>query len=180
MSKSKEETQQEEIQHHWVTSRGQKYNNRDKTEFDNILTQIKNNTVTSLDLKKDVDGPYGRIGDEGAKCIAEALKSNDSITSMDLSDNNIGIIGIRALSNEIIHHRSLTNLTFDNAKQTKPGPLYECDNWEGNKLWNIERHKLLEIVHINAEHPSANDEQVLDLLGESYTNYSGDESCVIA
>ena len=50
------------------------------------------------------------MGDEGAKCIAEALKINQSLKQLNLSRNNIGAIGAIALSEALKINQSLKNL----------------------------------------------------------------------
>ena len=53
--------------------------------FGDIIIQLQNNEVTSLDFR------WNNIGFEGAKHLGEALKSNTSLRSLDLDSNNIGV-----------------------------------------------------------------------------------------
>jgi len=50
------------------------------------------------------------IGDEEAKAIAEALEQNNTLTSVNLGDNNIGINGLKALAASLTHNTTLTSL----------------------------------------------------------------------
>ena len=61
-------------------------------KLDEILTELKNNSITTLDLGGN------NIGVEGAKAIAEALKVNESITELNLYNNNIGDEGAKAIA----------------------------------------------------------------------------------
>ena len=48
-------------------------------------------------LLTDIDLSYNNIGDEGGKAIGEALKVNTSLSEIDLDSNNIGDEGRKAI-----------------------------------------------------------------------------------
>ena len=58
----------------------------------------------------------GNIGDEGAAAIAEALKTNTTLTKLCLNTNNIGDEGARALYESLKSNSTLTtlNLSYNN------------------------------------------------------------------
>ena len=51
-----------------------------------------------------------RIGAEGARALAEALKTNKALTSLDLRRNSIGAEGARALAEALKTNSALTSL----------------------------------------------------------------------
>ncbi|WP_215426232.1 hypothetical protein [Rickettsia tamurae] len=53
------------------------------------------------------------IGDEGAKLIAEILKSNNTITKLDLRANKIGDVGAKALAEAVKINNFLTQLDLN-------------------------------------------------------------------
>jgi hypothetical protein len=59
---------------------------------------------------------YNKIGVEGAKAIAQALEKNESLTSLYLMNNKIGAEGAKALAQALEKNESLTSLDFWNNK----------------------------------------------------------------
>ncbi len=57
-----------------------------------------------------LDLSSNNIGPEGTKAIAKALENNTSLTSLDLSSNNIGPEGTKALAKALENNTSLTSL----------------------------------------------------------------------
>jgi Ran GTPase-activating protein (RanGAP) involved in mRNA processing and transport len=54
-----------------------------------------------------------RIGADGAKALADALKTNRSLTKLDLSDNRIGVDGAKALADALKTNHSLIELVLE-------------------------------------------------------------------
>ena len=78
--------------------------------FPNLVAAIKgvfNRVLTTLRL----DG--NRIGAEGAKAIAEALKVNAVLTSVDLQLNSIGDDGAKAIAEALKVNAVLTKLDLE-------------------------------------------------------------------
>ena len=59
-----------------------------------------------------------KIGDEGAKAIAEALKTNTTLINLKLSTNIIGDEGANALA-EALKTNTTTKLNLDNNRSSK-------------------------------------------------------------
>eukprot|EP00944_MAST-04C_sp_MAST-4C-sp1_P015636 g15636.t1 len=59
-------------------------------------------------LLTDIDLSYNNIGDEGGKAIGEALKVNTSLTEIWLNGNNIGVEGAKAIGEALKVNTSLT------------------------------------------------------------------------
>ena len=55
---------------------------------------------------------WNKIGDEGANAIAEALKVNAVVTTLDLSGNNIGVEGAKAIAEALKVNAVLTKLNL--------------------------------------------------------------------
>ena len=58
----------------------------EQTDFQNIITRLKNNDPTLIELNLY----NNNIGDEGAKALGEGLKYYYILTRLDLSCNKIG------------------------------------------------------------------------------------------
>ena len=72
---------------------------------DTIIRVAQNDpSLTSLNLGDN------RIGDDGAKALATALKNNTSLTSLNLLGNRIGDDGAKALATALETNTSLTSL----------------------------------------------------------------------
>ena len=63
---------------------------------------------TSLDLG------YSWLGDEGARALAEALKTNKALTSLNIHSNSIKADGARALAQALKTNKALTSLILRN------------------------------------------------------------------
>jgi Ran GTPase-activating protein (RanGAP) involved in mRNA processing and transport len=59
-----------------------------------------------------LDLSYNSIGDDGAKALAEALKTNSTLTTLDLQNNSIGPDGAKALA-EALKTNSTVTITGD-------------------------------------------------------------------
>ena len=59
--------------------------------MDEALAAIQANATTTLDLG------YNRVGPDGARALADALKENTTLTTLGLSRNGIGDDGAQAL-----------------------------------------------------------------------------------
>jgi len=57
-----------------------------------------------------LDLDYNRIGDEGAEALGEAIKTNPSITKLNLNRNQIGDEGAIALAEALQTNTSITAL----------------------------------------------------------------------
>ena len=75
----------------------------------NLTVDLKDccNNCTELHLS------YNTIGDIGAVAIAEALKNNNALISLDLDGNNIGDIGAVALAEALKGNTGLTALGLE-------------------------------------------------------------------
>lgn len=72
-----------------------------------MLNQIENKgklgkKYTAMDQSENLDFAWNNIGDSEAKEIAEVLKFNKSLTTLNLRGNNIGASGAKEI---IEHHR---------------------------------------------------------------------------
>ena len=54
-----------------------------------------------------------KIGDEGACALSDSLKSNSTLTTLDLRSNSIGDLGVRSLSDALTSNSSLTHLDLE-------------------------------------------------------------------
>ncbi len=84
--------------------------------FPNLEVALKgvfNRVVTTLYLR------WNKIGDEGAKAIAEALKVNAAVTTLYLGSNNIGDEGAIAIAEALKVNAVLKNLRKASASCTK-------------------------------------------------------------
>ena len=71
----------------------------------------KNESLQVLNLKGN-----NEIGDETAKCIAQALVKNSSLTSLDLSQTSVTTTGVLSLSEMISKHGTKTTLNIGGAR----------------------------------------------------------------
>ena len=71
------------------------------TKFDQAIRDLKNNSVTTLNLDSL------QINDAGAASIAAALKSNTSLTELWLSANQIGDAEIKAIDDQLNRIKSM-------------------------------------------------------------------------
>jgi hypothetical protein len=55
---------------------------------------------------------YNNVDVDGAKALADALKVNSTITSIDLSDNNVGDDGAKALADAIKVNSTITSINL--------------------------------------------------------------------
>ena len=55
---------------------------------------------------------FNGIGDAGAQCLATALLTNTTLTSMDLSANHIGAAGAQALATALLTNTTLTSMNL--------------------------------------------------------------------
>ncbi len=114
-----------------------------------IIQDIKNTSITSIDLQYNNIGAEGaialaealkyntsvtsiklssnKIGDEGAIALAEALKSNTSVTSIALWKNNIGAEGARALAEVLKYNTSITSIKLSLNKIGDEGAIALAD-----------------------------------------------------
>ncbi|WP_342257080.1 tetratricopeptide repeat protein [Rickettsia endosymbiont of Aspidapion aeneum] len=77
----------------------------EKKGFTAEANNLKNG-ATTLDLRNK------NIGAEGAKAIAEGLKTNNSITLLQLQSNNIGAEGAKAIAEALKTNNSITQLNL--------------------------------------------------------------------
>ncbi|WP_425362793.1 hypothetical protein [Candidatus Tisiphia endosymbiont of Hybos culiciformis] len=120
-----------------------------------IIQQIKNNSITTLDLSskqignaevkelanllkdnKSITMLYfwgNQIGDAGAKGLAEALKDNQSITTLDLQNNQIGDVGAKGLAEGLKDNKSITTLYLNNNKIGEAGAKGLAEGLKDNK-----------------------------------------------
>mmetsp|Transcript_17902 Transcript_17902/g.17222 ORF Transcript_17902/g.17222 Transcript_17902/m.17222 type:complete len:158 (-) Transcript_17902:249-722(-) len=117
-----------------------------------IATSLSNNrSLTYLDLERNKIGPsgcealashlilqpihgatlktlllsYNRVGDEGAKALAEVLKCNKSLTNLSLKNNNIKEAGLTVVGSAINSNNTLQKLSiFGNEFCHKVGELF--------------------------------------------------------
>ena len=81
--------------------------NQDTELIYKLIYNIKSNLINSLNL------PGNKIGDDGAKAIAEALKENTSVTNLDLSSNAISDEGAKAIAEALKENTTITSLDLD-------------------------------------------------------------------
>jgi Ran GTPase-activating protein (RanGAP) involved in mRNA processing and transport len=59
-----------------------------------------------------LDLEWNNIGDEGAMCIGEALKTNSFLTSLNLRDNNVGATGAKSIGEALKTNSCLSSLNL--------------------------------------------------------------------
>ena len=81
-------------------------------ELQEILSRLEKNdkSLTELDLS------FNSIGPEGAKAIADVLKTNTTLTKLYLTDNEIGDEGGKALAEALKVNTTVTKLYLSNNK----------------------------------------------------------------
>eukprot|EP01120_Amphizonella_sp_Union-15-10_P004305 TRINITY_DN14935_c0_g1_i1.p1 TRINITY_DN14935_c0_g1~~TRINITY_DN14935_c0_g1_i1.p1 ORF type:complete len:523 (+),score=103.03 TRINITY_DN14935_c0_g1_i1:85-1653(+) len=72
--------------------------------LDVSVAQLRKDAITELDL------PNKRIGPIRARILAEGIKSNKSLVSLNLLINHLGHEGIKIISESIAHHPNLKQL----------------------------------------------------------------------
>ena len=60
-----------------------------------------------------------RVGDSGAKSLAQALKVNTALTTLELWHNNIGAEGARALGEVLKNNSALSRLGRDGERDAR-------------------------------------------------------------
>ena len=77
-------------------------------KLDQTIQNIKNNIVTSVPLG------FNKLGAEGGKAIAEALKNNNRVTSVDLQFNDLGTEGGKAIAEALKNNNTITSIDLGN------------------------------------------------------------------
>ncbi len=95
--------------------------------LEKIIQAIQNNSITSIDLK------WNNIGSEGAKVLAEVLKSNNSIASINLSGNGIGSEGAKVLAEALKSNHSITSINLAYTKIGSEGAKVLAEALKSNK-----------------------------------------------
>jgi hypothetical protein len=57
-----------------------------------------------------IDLSYNNVGDDGAKALADVLKVNSTTTSIDLSYNNVDVAGAKALADALKVNSAITTI----------------------------------------------------------------------
>jgi len=83
----------------------------------------KNSFVTTLNLRKTTRDKNNYIGPDGAKALADVLKSNTTIRYFDIANHKIGANGAIDFAGLLIANRSLENLNLSNNKIGDVGAL---------------------------------------------------------
>ena len=76
-----------------------------------LMEGLAKNTSTALEI---LDLSWNAIGPEGAKQVAEVLKENSKLTSVNLEGNQIGNIGCESLAKALKYNFSLKELILTN------------------------------------------------------------------
>ena len=94
------------------------------TDYDVIeLTKPLATNVWCAELRLDCFHFVGFIGDKGAEALAQALKENKHLHTMNLRGNRIGDLGAGALGGMLRKNRTLRNLNLDGNAITKQGAI---------------------------------------------------------
>ena len=56
------------------------------------------------------------MGDDGARILARGIKANASLIHLDLGCNNIHFAGIKAISESLYNHPTMTSLNLSNVE----------------------------------------------------------------
>jgi Ran GTPase-activating protein (RanGAP) involved in mRNA processing and transport len=72
-----------------------------------------------------LDLDSNQLGDTGAQALTEALKTNTTLTSLDLSGNQLGDVGVQALAEALKTNTTLTRLNLGNNQPGKVGKAAE-------------------------------------------------------
>ncbi|KAL0242759.1 hypothetical protein GEMRC1_005322 [Eukaryota sp. GEM-RC1] len=87
-----------------------------------LEVEVKDHTSVSMSLIEalktnttitSINLSFNSIGDEGARALAEALKVNHSVPSVDLMNNSIGDEGARALAEALKVNDSVTSIDLE-------------------------------------------------------------------
>jgi hypothetical protein len=108
-------------------------------------------------VKLDLSG--NNIGDDGAKAIADALKVNHSLETLYLNDNNIGDDGAKAIADALKDNKSLDKLDLDDNKIDDDGAKAIADALKVN-------HRLESLLLRNNNISADGKEYLLSLLVE--------------
>lgn len=87
--------------------------------FLNIDAKIMNKLASALKTNQtlnSLDLRYNAIGPKGAKELAEALKENQTLISLDLCSNTIYSEGVKELASVLLKNQTLTSLNLSNNK----------------------------------------------------------------
>ncbi|CAF4520499.1 unnamed protein product, partial [Didymodactylos carnosus] len=76
-------------------------------EVDEIIEKLRSNDTTTLNIDSN------NILAEGAKAIAEALKTNQTLTTLLIQRNNISAEGAKAIAEALKTNQTLTHLYMD-------------------------------------------------------------------
>ena len=71
-----------------------------------------NSRVTSLNLGGSFSGS-NRMGEGGGRAIAEALRVNTTVTSLNLCGNDIGERGVQAIAEALRVNSTVTSLNLE-------------------------------------------------------------------
>jgi hypothetical protein len=108
-------------------------------EFKKLIKRVAYNDVS---INKLSLGMKHKIGDVGAIAIAEALKTNESITDLYLGCNEIGDVGVIALAEALKTNMSITDL-YVSDKQVVDEGIVALVDIESAKARNRKISKVL-------------------------------------
>ncbi|KAF9432437.1 hypothetical protein BGZ76_010812 [Entomortierella beljakovae] len=94
--------------------------------------QILVNSLKTNTTLTHLDLRHNKIGNEGALALLEALKTNTTLTTLNLSDNSIGEGGALALSIALMINTTLTTLDLRNNTIGNEGALALSDALKAN------------------------------------------------
>ena len=97
----------------------------ENTHFRHQTLDLRAATVFRLPINQNQSA--NAVGAEGAKAIADALRVNGSLTSLDLMVNDIGAEGAKALADALRVNGSLTKLDVKYNKLDGEAEALLCD-----------------------------------------------------
>ncbi|CAF1472311.1 unnamed protein product, partial [Didymodactylos carnosus] len=91
-----------------TSSVSEAYPTKLSNEENKVLEKLRSNDTTILDVASN------NISDAGAKAIAEALKTNQTLTELNIENNNISDAGAKAIAEALKTNQTLIVLGIQN------------------------------------------------------------------
>ncbi|CAF1508664.1 unnamed protein product [Didymodactylos carnosus] len=110
-----------------TSSASETYPTKLSKEVDEIIEKLRSNDTTSLNIGGN------NISDAGAKAIAEALKTNQTLTALGINSNNISAEGAKAIAEALKTNKTLTVLGINSNNISAEGAKAIAEALKTNK-----------------------------------------------